>query len=223
MMTRAGASFATQLNTPWQLCIFNSMGICPTCQATRGQWDEVCAKCGLSFKTVDEKARAVRAATSELSSGCPSCKAPRSPGEEICPACGVVYAKWKAAQERRAAAAPAATTVPAVTLETHGNKERPGCLTFMMVASILVNSVAAFILPFMQPPFNSVLMIVGTVAVVPCCYGVLRWKRWGVYGVVLLQIFGMLTMGGGAASVIQSVFFLGIFWHFVGPIWHYFD
>jgi hypothetical protein len=207
------------------------MAICPTCQTTRGPWDETCSKCGFSYKALDIEKRAAGANAADIAAGCPSCGAVRPAGETSCPGCGIMYSKWKP-KERLIMAAPGGTPV----LTSNDHKERPGCLTAMMVGTVLVNAGVAALCWFItisgnpSVPASAVIvakvMIAVSVATAVCAVWVLRWKRWAVFGIAVVQILSVTSIlfsGASLAYMIQPVLVLWLFHYFVSPIWHYFD
>ena len=198
------------------------MAICPTCQTTRGPWDETCSKCGFSYKALDIEKSAAGAKAADIAAGCPSCGAARPAGETNCPGCGIVYSKWKP-KERLIMAAPGG---PA-GFTSNDHKERPGCLTAMMVGTVLINAGAAVLMSFVSVPgVPRGPMIAVSVGTAVCAVWVLRWKRWAVFGIAavqLLSITSILFSGVSLAYMIQPVIVLWLFHYFVSPIWHYFD
>lgn len=199
------------------------MALCPTCQTIRGQWDETCTKCGFSYKALDIAKNEAVTKAADVAAGCPSCGAVRPAGETNCPGCGIVYSKWKP-KERLIMATPG-TVTPLYGKNEH--KERPGCLTFMMVGTVLLNGGAALLLSFVHIPGIPVGPLIAiSVATAVFAVWVLRWKRWAVYGIVLVQLLGITSVflsGLSLANLIQPVLVLWLFYYFVNPIWYHFD
>ncbi len=201
------------------------MASCPQCQTMRGQWDEVCTKCSFSYKELDAQKAAAGAAAAAIAVGCPSCGAPRKDGDVSCLGCGVVYSKWKPREARPAAPGAAAYTGPQLG-DKNMHKERPGCLTFMMIATILVNGAAAVFLPALKlPGVAAGPLIAVCVATSVCAVFVLQWKRWAVYGIAVVQILsiGSILLSGNLLALIQPALVLALFYYFVSPIRYHFD
>ena len=206
------------------------MPLCPTCQTNRGPWDESCTKCGFSYKELDAQKKAAGAKASDIAAGCPSCKAPRRAEDASCPGCGVVYAKWKPREERLTVAAPGAASSSAPLLDANAHKERPGCLTLMMVATVVVNAGLALLLSVITPPARMNVQPLGpaifmSVLTALCDVWVLRWKRWAVYGIVFIQVLSIGRQLLLAPSILmaQPIIVLALFYYFVSPIWYQFD
>ena len=202
------------------------MATCPTCQTFRGPWDEACVKCGFLYKELDAQKSASGAKASGGAGTCPACGAVRPAGEVSCPGCGVVYVKWKPREERLSVSGNAPSSSAASPSDSV-RKERPGCLTWMMVGSVLINGAATLLLPVIKIPGASTgPLVLISAATTVCAIGVLYWKSWGVYGIALVQLVSivyMLFSGPSVASMIQPAIVLGLFYHFVSPIWHHFD
>jgi hypothetical protein len=201
------------------------MANCPTCQTFRGAWDENCSKCGFSYKELDAQKSAAAAKAADAGACCPACGAARRDGEDTCAACGIVYAKWKP-REQRASVAPVAAS-PSPVLDKYEHRERPGCLTLMMAATVLVNAALAA-LPFMisMPKVDPWPMVIGALMVSTFAVGVLRWKRWGVYGIYFIQTASLAVLFLANYPVwfmIQPAVFRALVYYFVNPIFYYFD
>ena len=141
------------------------MGLCPACQAIRGQWETSCAKCGRAFTD--------SGFPKKVSAGCPACAAPRKAEDEQCPACGVFYAKWKEREERKIELTASAPSVAAPKWD-NSLRERPGCLSFMMWGSVLLNGAGVLLVPLLKlPPAVSTGLVIGSLLTAISAIGVL--------------------------------------------------
>ncbi len=112
--------------------------------------------------------------------------------------------------------------------------ERSGCLTWWLIASVLFSILAVFQLlnagGELTRSGNSQFFVVSVALVVvamACLYGIYEWKRWGVYGYVVVGLVGLvLNMVAGTATgpiCLAPFVQIGFVWYLVKDIWDQFD
>ena len=122
-------------------------------------------------------------------------------------------------------------------------RERGGCLTAWLGVSLALSLIGAVLFlqvldgfrpgalrPGFRMPFSSfavVFMIGLTIADIVCLYGTWNWKRWGVYGLVVVAIVSPLaeSMLGRAAEAdfIAPIVQMVILWLLLRNKWQYFE
>ena len=187
------------------------MAACPQCQGPRGQWDQQCAKCGFNYAAADKAAAQKAALAAEAAAGCPSCAAPRAADAAEC---GVNFAKFKEAQKRKAEARSAPVSSPVFSDEelrtsnlAHSSKVM-GAITLTLLVHTAVIFLLIANLASSSDAMSSFLFVGLSVAVIICAVGVIKWKRWALYGFLFFAFADCLALLLTATSM-KAVFGVG--------------
>jgi len=112
--------------------------------------------------------------------------------------------------------------------EDHSVKERPGFLSFWL--GFMIFSIAfSFILVLATPVISPWVAIPSLILNSVCVWALYNWKRWGFYGIVTLNIIGLLLNGGlyGGLGLMISIFSTAIsiliLYVAMSPVWDYFE
>lgn len=182
---------AIQINMP------DLQNTCPKCSGLRGQWDAQCRQCGFMYAELDKKKKEEAAQKQEIRAGCPACNASRKEGDLECPFCGAVYAKFKKRIEAQREAdlqrsadirnADENISPEQVAAWKHAGRERSAWLTLILIATIGVNFLVAWI-GFAQGHIG--IAVIASMMIV-FAIAVFSWKKWGVYGIYIFCVLGI--------------------------------
>lgn len=192
-----------------------NMAACPQCQGPRGQWDQQCAKCGFDYAAVDKAAAQKAALAAEAAAGCPSCAAPRAADAVECAQCGVNFAKFKEAQKRKAEAKSAPVSSPVFSDEElrTANLAHSGKVMGTIMLNLLAHTAVIFLgiaTLASSRDATTTLMFVGlSAAVIVCTIGIIRWKRWALYGFLFFAFADCLALLTTATDM-KSVLGVGV-------------
>ncbi len=125
-------------------------------------------------------------------------------------------------------------------------RERGGCLTWYLVASVVFSVLALVLLVLAVtaaaavaaaaglsgsdiptlPVLPLIISIVGIIAVIAGFWGAWTWKKWGIYVIgasFVISALGGLLGGNASQAVVSLVIELAILWYVVKDKWALFE